>query len=601
MRRLLGYMRPYALPVAVSLVFLLINSILQVVGPLLTRYAVDRYLAPAPGRSASWLDSLLSADPWTGLTQVSALYLGAIVAVLGCEFVESWLMQWTGQHAMFDLRCDLMRKLHRLDLSYYDQTPVGRMVTRVTTDVDTLNELFTSGLVTIIGDTLVLIFLVAAMLRLSPGMTLMLLGVLPFVVIATMIFRRKVQRSYRQIRIAIARINSYIQEHVNGIAVLQLFNREQKSMEEFREINRQHMLAFKESIVAYGWFYPVVEFLGMLALALLLAYGGFQILSGSLTLGVMIAFFQYGMRFFRPIQDLSEKYNILQSAMAAAERVFKLLDTPIRITSPAHPVYPPRGPSSIKFDHVWFAYRDEEWVLRDVTFHIAPGETVAVVGHTGAGKTTLSNLLLRFYDIQRGAIRLNGVDIRQMDLADLRSRFGVVLQDPYLFTGTIESNIRLGTDWIKASDVERAAQLVNLDGFIESLPERYDQPVRERGNGYSTGQKQLISFARALAHSPQILILDEATSSVDTDTELRIREALDHMVAGRTSIIIAHRLSTVQKADRILVLHKGQLREMGTHAELLALRGIYWKLYRLQYKDQERSAPAVRQTETAPT
>lgn len=600
MRRLLGYMRPYALPVAVSLVFLLINSILQVVGPLLTRYAVDRYLAPARGRSASWLDSLLSADPWTGLTQVSGLYLGAIVAVLGCEFVESWLMQWTGQHAMFDLRCDLMRKLHHLDLSYYDQTPVGRMVTRVTTDVDTLNELFTSGLVTIIGDTLVLIFLVAAMLRLSPGMTLMLLGVLPFVVIATMIFRRKVQRSYRQIRIAIARINSYIQEHVNGIAVLQLFNREPKSMEEFREINRQHMLAFKESIVAYGWFYPVVEFLGMLALALLLAYGGFQIVSGSLTLGVMIAFFQYGMRFFRPIQDLSEKYNILQSAMAAAERVFKLLDTPIHITSPAHPVYPPRGPSSIEFDHVWFAYRDEEWVLRDVTFHIAPGETVAVVGHTGAGKTTLINLLLRFYDIQRGAIRLNGVDIRQMDLADLRSRFGVVLQDPYLFTGTIESNIRLGTDWIKASDVERAAQLVNLDGFIESLPERYDQPVRERGNGYSTGQKQLISFARALAHSPQILVLDEATSSVDTDTELRIREALDHMVEGRTSIIIAHRLSTVQKADRILVLHKGQLREMGTHAELLALRGIYWKLYRLQYKDQERPAPAVQQTETAP-
>jgi ATP-binding cassette subfamily B protein len=403
----------------------------------------------------------------------------------------------------------------------------------------------------------------------------------------TAIFRRTVQQSYRRIRIAIARINSYLQEHITGIAVVQLFNREEKSRREFDRINRDHMEAFKDSITAYGWFYPVVEFLSMLALALLLAYGGFRVRAGAMTIGVLVAFFQYGLRFFRPIQDLSEKYNILQSAMAASERIFRLLDTPVAVQSPAAPKPVPNGPIAIEFDHVWFAYKDEDWVLRDVSFIIAPGETIAVVGHTGAGKTTLTNLLLRFYDVQRGAIRIGGVDIRDMDLQQLRRNFGIVLQDAYLFTGTVASNIRLGTEGISDRQLELATEQVNLLEFVRGLPDGFDQEIRERGAGYSTGQKQLISFARALAHDPRVLILDEATSSVDTQTEFLIRDALGKLVEGRTSIIIAHRLSTVQRADRIFVMHKGQLRESGTHQELLAQRGIYWKLYRLQYRDQE--------------
>jgi ATP-binding cassette, subfamily B, multidrug efflux pump len=402
----------------------------------------------------------------------------------------------------------------------------------------------------------------------------------------TVQFRRTASQSYRKIRLAIARINSYLQEHVAGIAVLQLFNREQKSRDEFELINRDHMLAYKDSVTAYGWFYPVVEFLGTLSLALLLAYGGFRIRTGALSIGVLVAFFQYGMRFFRPIQDLSEKYNILQGSMAASERIFKLLDTQPKIVSPAAPVAFPEGPVDVEFDQVWFAYNDEDWVLKDVSFRVDAGETMAIVGHTGAGKTTLTNLLLRFYDVQRGAIRIGGIDIRAFELTDLRRRFGVVLQDPYLFTGTLESNIRLGTSGLASHDVRNAAENVNLLEFVESLPGQFETPVRERGNGFSTGQKQLISFARALAHNPRILILDEATSSVDTDTELKVREALTRLVTNRTSIVIAHRLSTIQRADRIIVMHKAQLREAGTHQELLLRKGIYWKLYRLQYQDQ---------------
>ncbi|MBV9676110.1 MAG: ABC transporter ATP-binding protein, partial [Acidobacteriaceae bacterium] len=449
------------------------------------------------------------------------------------------------------------------------------------------NDLFASGLVTIVGDLLMLSFVLIAMFQLSPGMTGLMLAVMPVVVLVTVQFRRTSSGSYRRIRVAVARINAYLQEHIAGIAVLQLFNREERSKEEFDKINRDHMLAFKDSITAYGWFYPVVEFLGMLALALLLAYGGWRIRGGALTLGVLVAFFQYGLRFFRPIQDLSEKYNILQGAMAASERIFKLLDVQPAIVSPTHPVTTLITTLDIEFDHVWFAYNAEDWVLRDVSFRIAPGETVAVVGHTGAGKTTLTNLLLRFYDVQRGAIRIGGRDVRDFELAQLRRLFGVVLQDPYLFTGTLDSNIRLGTNTISKEEMERAAGQVNLLEFVEELPERFETPVRERGNGFSTGQKQLISFARALAHNPQILILDEATSSVDTETELKVREALSRLVSHRTSFIIAHRLSTIQNAHRIIVMHKGQLREIGTHQELLSKRGIYWKLYQLQYKEQE--------------
>jgi ATP-binding cassette subfamily B protein len=593
MRRLLTYMRPYKGVVAVSVTFLLIHSAFQILGPLLTKLAIDRYLAPAPTQFETPLDPYLSSNPWTGIAQIAFLYLLIVVTSLVSQFLQIYLMQWTGQRAMFDLRRQLMTHLHRLDVAFYDRNPVGRLVTRVTTDVDVLNQLFASGLVTILADLLMLSLVLVVMLNLSVALTGLLLAVTPVVVLVTVVFRRSVSQSYRRIRIAIAKINAYLQERVNGIAVVQLFNREEKSNEEFDRINRDHVDAYKNAIFAYGWFYPAVEFLGMVALAMLLAYSGFKVQAGALTLGTLMAFFQYGVRFFRPIQDLSEKYNILQAAMAASERIFGLLDTPATVTTPPAAKRFPEGPSRLDFDGVWFAYKDEDWVLRDVRFSVEPGETVAVVGHTGAGKTTLTSLLLRFYDVQRGRIRIGGTDIREFDPLDLRRHFGLVLQDPYLFAGTIEDNIRLGTDRVTRDDLEEAAEQVNLLDFIQSLPDGFTQPVLERGAGLSTGQKQLISFARALAHTPRFLILDEATSSVDTETELRVREALGRVVEGRTSIVIAHRLSTIQRADRILVMHKGRLRETGTHQELLALKGIYWKLYQLQYKDQEGREPRV--------
>jgi ATP-binding cassette, subfamily B, multidrug efflux pump len=585
MRRLLGYMRPYRMLVALSLVFLAAQSLLQGLGPLLTKIAVDKYLEPAG--KPSFLDAWLPSGAVDGLARIALFYLAVLAGNFVTEFAQTYIMQYTGQLAMFDLRKQLMEHLQTLDLAFYDRNPVGRLVTRVTTDVDVLNDLFTSGLITIAGDVLALSFIVFIMLRLSPMLTLIMMLAMPFVIFATSIFRRSVRESYRRIRIAIARINSYLQEHITGIAVLQLFNRESRSALEFGGVNRDHMQAYKDAIIAYGWFYPVVEFISMIAMAGILSYGGLRVRSGGLTLGVVAAFLQYGLRFFRPIQDLSEKYNILQAAMASSERIFKLLDTPATILAPAEAAEPPRAIAALEFDGVWFAYNDEDWVLRDVSFKIAPGETIAVVGHTGAGKTTLISLLLRFYDIQKGSIRIGGRDLREFDPVELRRQFGVVLQDPYLFTGTLEENIRLGTEAIRQEEVTEAAEQVNLLDFIRTLPEGFGYEIRERGAGLSTGQKQLISFARALAHNPRYLILDEATSSVDTETEFRVRDALARMVRGRTSIVIAHRLSTIQRADRILVMHKGKLRESGTHQELLALRGIYWKLYQLQYREQE--------------
>ena len=598
MRRLLTYLRPFKVPVAVSLVLLAAQSLTQVAGPLLTKLAIDHYLAPANPRAESPLDPWLAADVRTGLMQIAALYLAAIVLGFLCDFAQTFFMQRTGQLAMFDLRREIAAHLQRLDVAYFDRNPVGRLITRVTTDVDALNEMWTSGLVAVLGDFLALSFVVIAMLRLSPGLTVSILAVLPLVVYATLRFRRAVQHGYRRIRTAIANINSYIQERTSGMAVVQLFNREERSRIEFERINRTHLDAFKDTIEAYGWFYPVVEFLAMLALAMLLSYGGSRIATGALSLGVLAAFFQYGLRFFRPIQDLSEKYNIVQSAMAASERIFKLLDTPVTIASPVRPRPFPEAGGAVEFEHVWFAYEDEDWVLRDVSFRIEPGGTLAVVGHTGAGKTTLVNLLLRFYDVQRGSIRMGGIDIREFALDDLRRHFGLVLQDPHLFTGTIASNILLD-DGQPAGEqsreqrerlLEATLEQVNLLDFVRGLPQGTSQPVLERGAGFSTGQKQLLTFARALARNPRFLILDEATSSVDTETEFRVREALERLIEGRTSLVIAHRLSTVQRATRILVMHKGQVRESGSHRELLALRGIYWKLYQLQYQDQE--APA---------
>lgn len=548
---------------------------------------MDKYLAPTGIETLPWLERYLPADRWQGLAHISLIYLAVILAGLLCDFMQQFLMQRTGQYAMFDLRRRIMTKLQRLEISFFDLNPVGRLVTRVTSDVDALNELFAQGIVTVFGDVLVLAFIVAAMFQLSPGLTLLLLCVMPCVFAVTITFRKKVMSGNRRIRTAVAKINSYLQEHVNGVTVLQLFNREKPAAQGFEDVNREHMVAYKDTIIAYGWFYPAVEFLSILSISALLARGGWLVTHDALSLGILVAFFQYAMRIFRPIQDLSEKYNILQASLAAAERIYQLLDEPEKIQAPARPKPFPETPAAIEFDGVWFAYAGEQWVLREMSFRIEPGETIAIVGHTGAGKTTLTNLLLRFYDIQRGVIRVGGIDIREFDPRDLRRHFGVVLQDPHLFTGSIGGNIRLGNDKITEEDLEIAAGQVNLIDFVRTLPEGFAHPVRERGSGLSTGQKQLISFARALAHNPRYLILDEATSSVDTETELRVREALSRMVEGRTSIIIAHRLSTIQRADRIFVMHKGELRETGSHQELLARRGIYWKLYQLQFKDQE--------------
>ncbi|MGC2195809.1 MAG: ABC transporter ATP-binding protein [Terriglobales bacterium] len=614
MRRLLTYLRPYTWQVTVALVSIILKAGLDVLGPFLTKTAIDKYLAHAAG-SHSILDSWLTSEPLKGIAQISALYMGTLVLSFFCEFLQTYYMQWTGQMVMFDLRSQIFRHLQRMHIGFYDKNPVGRLVTRVTTDVDALNEMFTAGVVSIFEDVFVLLGIIVIMMRMNWKLALITFAVLPLIFWATMIFRVKVRDSYRRIRVAIARINSYLQEAVSGMLVLQLFNREKRAFRQFSKINASHMEAFKDAIMAYAVYYPVVEILSAIAVAAIIWFGGGDVVRGTATLGVLVAFMQYAQRFFRPIQDLSDKYNILQSAMASSERIFKLLDTPVDIESPAV-TKKPEGPGRIEFDHVWFSYGvratakdtlgkggaapaaassgdgtaesvEPDWVLRDVSFAIEPGETVAVVGHTGAGKTTLISLLLRFYDVQMGAIRMDGVDVKEMDLNDLRRRFGVVLQDPFLFSGTVGGNIRLGSDWIADKDVERAAEEVNLADFIRTLPGGFGEQVRERGSTLSTGQKQLISFARALAHNPQILILDEATSSVDTETEFRVRDALSRMVEGRTSLVIAHRLSTVQRADKIIVMHKGKVREMGTHQQLLAQRGVYYKLYQLQYKDQE--------------
>ncbi len=630
MRRLLTYLRPYKWHVVVAVAAIILKSGLDVLGPFLTMIAIDKYLAKSPNShssSHSWIGDRLSSTPLTGIAQIGGLYVGILGLTFALEFVQTYLMQWTGQKVMFDLRKQIFRHLQHMHVAFFDKNPVGRLVTRVTTDVDALNEMFTAGVVSIFEDVFVLAGIIGIMMHTNWKLALITFAALPIIVYATRVFRDKVRDSYRRIRTAIARINSYLQEAVSGMLVLQLFNREKRALNKFSDINASHMEAYKDAILAYAVYYPVVEILSSIAVASIIWFGGRDVIRGVTTIGVLVAFMQYAQRFFRPIQDLSEKYNILQSAMAAGERVFKLLDTKIEITSPAS-AKKPQGPGRIEFDHVWFAYgnksaaekaadsssrpgqagapvptqtpgqvgapvptraNEPDWVLRDVSFAIEPGETIAVVGHTGAGKTTLISLLMRFYDVQRGAVRIDGLDIKEMNLDDLRGRFGVVLQDPFLFSGTVEGNIRLGTTRIQDADVEQAAEDVNLADFIRSLPGGFKEEVRERGSTLSTGQKQLISFARALAHNPKILILDEATSSVDTETEFRVRDALNRMVEGRTALIIAHRLSTIQRADKIIVMHKGQVREMGSHQQLLAQRGIYYKLYQLQYKDQEIS------------
>jgi ATP-binding cassette subfamily B protein len=490
---------------------------------------------------------------------------------------------------------------------------VGRLVTRLTSDVDAINDMFTAGVLAIVDDFFNLTIMAVVMISINWWLALTAFAVLPLILLVTRLFQASVRESYRRVRAAIARINSFTQEHVSGMSVVQLFNREDRAYKDFEDVNRLHMIAFKDTIFAYALYYPAVEVLSAVAIALVIWRGGFGVLSGGVTIGVLAMFIQYSQRFWRPIQDLSDKFNILQAAMAACERIFKLLDTAPEIVSPAKPIQGD-GSNRIEFRHVWFTYQKLteaqqaavtaasqsdspasalfalegiEWILKDVSFAVEPGQTVAIVGHTGAGKTTLTSLMMRFYDVTAGRILLDGVDLRRQDLTELRQHFAVVLQDPFLFTGTLAENIRLGNEGITEAVLRQAARDVNVLDFIESLPKGFDEPVQERGNSLSTGQKQLVNFARALAYNPRILILDEATSSVDTDTELRIRGALERMVEGRTSVLIAHRLSTVQRAETILVMHKGQLREMGSHQQLLANRSLYWKLYQLQYKDQE--------------
>src|SRR5487761_58853 len=588
-RRLFRYLRPYRGWVIIAGLLTLPVAPLAALGPKLFEIAVDRYIVPALHRQ------ITTAAAGHGLGWVSLLFLATLALGFAFQYFQVRVMQRVGQDTMYDLRREIFEHLQRLPISFYDRSPVGRLVTRVTTDVDALNDLFATGIAAMVNDAFLLLLFIFIMLEMNWKLALATFAVLPLLFVCTWIFRDKVRDANRRIRTAIARINAFLQEHISGMSVVQLFNRERKARAQFAELNRVYMEAYKDAILAFALFYPGVEFLGVVAIIVVFWYGGLRSLAGTVSVGVLIAFMQYAQRFFQPIQDLSEKFNILQSAMAASERIFKLLDEPIPAVSGGRPLLEVRG--EIEFRNVWFAYHggahpnEEDWVLRDVSFHVRPGETLAIVGHTGAGKTTTIQLLLRFYDLQRGQILLDGTDIRESSVQDLRRQFGIVLQDPFLFTGTLESNVRLGTQGVTSEAVESALREVGLGPFLDSLPQGLDTQVTERGATFSVGQRQLVSFARALAHNPRLLILDEATSSVDTKTEIMIREALDRLLTGRTSIVIAHRLSTIQNADRILVFHKGRLREQGTHQELLGQRGIYYRLYQLQYKDQELRLP----------
>jgi len=589
MRRLLKYLRPYHRVVFFALIAIFFYGLLQAVPPYLLKVEIDRYLDPTHHHQIpQFLAHFLSTNPRVGILQIAfIIFLPTVLLTFVLQFAQTFAMQLVGQKVMYDLRKQVFEHLQRLQMGFFDRNPVGRLVTRVTTDIDVLNDLFASGVVAVFGDFFTLVSIMVVMIELDWRLALLTFAVLPLIVLVTTLFRKAVRESYRRIRLAIARINAYLQEHITGMSVLQLFNREERSYDEFEKINGAYLKAYKDSILAYGLFYPTVELLGVVAIAIILYKGGDMIMGGALTIGTAMAFIQYSQRFFRPIQDLSDKYNILQAAMASSERIFRLLDTPVKIADPDQPKQLQKPSGRVEFRNVGFAYKDDHRVLENVSFTIEPGETVAVVGHTGAGKTTLTNLLLRFYDVQEGSILFDGVDIRELSVSDLRRNFAIVLQDPFLFSGTIASNIRLGTEGITDEEVREAARRVNMLDFIESLPGGFDEPVKERGATLSSGQKQLLSFARALAHNPSILILDEATSSVDPETEHMIREGLQRLLENRTSLVIAHRLSTIQNASKIIVMHKGRVREVGTHQELLRLQGLYFKLYQLQYKDQE--------------
>jgi len=571
-KRMFRYTRPYKHIMFAAVILIIVAAFLQLIGPYLTKLAIDQYIR---------------VGDYNGLTLIVLLYLGILMVTFVIQYAQSYITQYLGQKLMYDLRSQIFDHLQKLSLSFFDKNPVGRLMTRVTSDVQALNEMFTQGVVSIFGDLFLLTGIIIVMLSMNLELALWTFSVIPLLFIITTIFKRKVRGAFRNVRKWLAQINTYLQENITGMSIVQVFNRQGKNHREFMRINGEHTNAYVRMVFYYALFYPAIELISALALGIVIWQGGLLKMSDLVTYGALVAFIQYAQMFFMPISDLSEKYNILQGAMAAAERIFKLLDTPPSIQTISAPVEKPQVQGRIRFDKVWFAYNDEDYVLRDISFTIEPGENIAVVGHTGAGKTTLINLIARQYEIQKGRICLDDIDIQSMELRQLRSSMAIVLQDVFLFSGTILDNVRLGKPGISEAQVIEACKKVNAHDFIERLPRKYHTVLNERGASLSMGQRQLLSFARAIAIDPQILILDEATSNIDTETEILIQEALDYMMRDRTSIIIAHRLSTIKHVDRILVFHKGYLKEMGSHQELMQQQGLYFQLYQLQYKEQD--------------
>jgi ATP-binding cassette subfamily B multidrug efflux pump len=570
MKRLLKYLRPYRGWVFLAIVLTIGVSLSSTVRPYLTKVAIDSYI--------------VHKDP-AGLRNIILILFGTLVVQGLLQYIMTYLTQWVGQKTIFDLRMELFDHLQKLAMKFFDKNPVGRLVTRLTNDIEVLNEMFSSGIVMVFADVFTIAGILIFMFSLSWQLSLISLSVIIPLVYATIIFRKKVRVAYRDVRMLVARMNAFLQEHISGILVVKIFNKEERTLKSFEEINLDHTKANLRSVFYYSIFFPVVEFIGAISAGLIIWYGGGKVIQQALTIGVLISFLQYAEMFFRPIRDLSEKYNIMQTAMASSERIFKLLDENVFIPDPERPAELVDVKGRIEFRDVSFAYVNEQYVLKNLSFNINPGEKVAFVGATGAGKTSIMNLLCRFYDVQKGEILLDGVNVKDITKENLRRNIGLVIQDIFLFSGSIEDNINLGNNEISFGKIQESAQIIGIEKFIDRLPEKYRQNVKERGVTLSQGQRQLITFARALAFDPKILILDEATSSVDTHSEILIQQAIDKLMEGRTSIIIAHRLSTIQKCDKIIVMHKGEIRETGTHHQLLELGGIYSKLYQLQYKE----------------